>query len=670
MEKLRVDTPKERVVSEKHINDIKGLLDVDKSHQSEFNQKVIDEIIKAVLSGKTEKALKILDLKSRSENGEPVTIIPQEIKDNLISISNQYKEENNISTDAELKHKRYTNKQARKESWEQDRAKILELFDSFVNKSPKPKSKIDNKKSGMVKDVIIEDMVKEEVIENKFGGSGKGDSDEIIENKDVSKLSLVELVRRGYAFNSPQVLAALEKSKIDTEKQEKEILAKMESKKQNSQEKEAAIEKMRFENMIRDIKTLEGLGRRFKNDKEKIELWKNISEKYNLGIISIDPIKKEGNSAKEFAIQKYEKSLLEIGDIIKEGVDKVVIHGNDVYDKETMNATSLRFKNDLDTNGALYFLNDIANIKYKEGSTTEVVNKGGRSQENTGNVLYVDVGGRTTGVEKTGTGKRAFIDHHQEEYKTHETSATQITYDILVKNKIIEGEPWMENLVKFTTNMDNLQYVRGKDFDLKFFKEKWPSSLYSLAEKVPFKYLVQWFKEGRDPKNPFTEEEIKNIKIEKYSPASKTMSKHSLEGLIKTNSIAAAKSTANILFAKEQMIKNAIKTRTDELGKVLYNTTEEVINHRTGNNSINKIDINGFIPSTAMGYDTFISYNTETQKYFINSINYDLTNAYNRIKKIVPDTKLIRGVMILPPNNESRKLITPEKLLKILDLKE
>lgn len=488
-------------------------------------------------------------------------------------------------------------------------------------------------------------------------------------DQDVSKLSLLEILKLGYSLSSPEVTLALEREKENDLNKKTKLLNKLKNNKEDIKARENATKESQFKKMIQEIKILEEEGSRFKTDNEKIELWKKISEKYNLGIVSIEPVKEDGNSSKEFALQKYNEAMVEIGNLIKEGIDKIVIHGNDFYNKDTDEIKGLRFKNDLDTEGALYFLNNVANIKYKEGASTEIVNKGGQSKENTGNVLYVDVGGRIIGVEKTKTGKKAFLDHHQEGFRAYETSAAEMAYDTLIKNKIIEDEPWMKNLAKFITNMDNLQYVKEKDFDLEFFKNKWPSSLYALAEKVPFEYIAQWFKEGRDPQNPFTDEEIKNMKIEKYSPASKKMGKHSLEGLIKTNVKNVGKSIANIAFAKEQMRKNGIKTRTKELGKVLYNTTEEVQDVRAGKNPINKIDINGFIPATAMGYDTFVSYNAQTQKYFINSVNYNLTNIYNRIKKLVPETKLVRGVMILPPNNESRKNITPEKLLEILDLK-
>lgn len=427
----------------------------------------------------------------------------------------------------------------------------------------------------------------------------------------------------------------------------------------------------RFNAIVREIELMEKLGKIQKTDEEKIELWMKISEKYKLGITSIKPI--EGPSKKELKEEaEREQTISNIGEELKKGINRVVVHGER---NENLYNGKIYSNPDLDSESALYLLNDISNVKYdesivnKRGPHSELVAKGTKSWNQKGRALYIDTGGERMRIVGDKNGVDMFLDHHQEGYGS-ETSATELLYETLRKNNLIKDEPWIENFVKFNTDIDNLQFVRKENFGLDYLKNEWPRSLHALVKpsnknsenKLPLQEIIRLFKEGRDPANPYTQEEIKTktFKINGVEVR--------LEDLIKERQQELITDFENIEFAKEKMIKNGIKSITAEFGKILYNNySPEGKNGKSHTNTIH----HSLISAKASGYDTLISYNANTNRIYINSDTYDLTNAYERIKKIVPEVKLVRGVMVISPfGKKNREEMTEDKLLSALNIKE
>ncbi len=235
------------------------------------------------------------------------------------------------------------------------------------------------------------------------------------------------------------------------------------------------------------------------------------------------------------------ETIKNIGDLLRLGVDRVVIHGKTVLNEE--GDPALMISPDTDTLGALYLLNNSfdpnkkPNIHYKNqkeiqnslgsknkptpehnkgemveetitdpntgkdvdisyipGPSTEIIPKGVEdSSAQKGIVLYIDVGSRELSVEQNGVLTKIFIDHHGPEKGPQHTSATALMYEILTGNGMLKEKPvWIDKFTGFMNNVDNLSYVdeRGKDkkkvFTRDYFTKTWPNTLQGIYERIPF----------------------------------------------------------------------------------------------------------------------------------------------------------------------------------------
>ncbi len=79
---------------------------------------------------------------------------------------------------------------------------------------------------------------------------------------------------------------------------------------------------------------------------------------------------------------------------------------------------------------------------------------------------------------------------------------------------------------------------------------------------------------------------------------------------------------------------------------------------------------NGFLVAKALGYDTFATYMDQYKRYMVNTNTYNLMPVYDEFKKVVPESVLVRGVMLMQPQGLSkRKNITEDKFLKMVGIK-
>jgi len=370
------------------------------------------------------------------------------------------------------------------------------------------------------------------------------------------------------------------------------------------------------------------------------------------------------------------ETIKNIGDLLKIGVDRVVIHGKDIKNKDGEKETVI--SPDTDTLGALYLLNNSfdpnkkSNIKYNEGAFTETVQKGKKSEaKNNEVVLYVDVGRENLSIKIDGKTKNIFVDHHGEKTK-RQTSATSMIFEILNKNGLLKEKPiWMNSFVDFIDNVDNLLYLdkKNKDnekiFDEKYFLNTWPYSLQGIYDQIPFKALTSIFEKypNRNPNKPFTREEIMgeigNIKINETETLANICKKRKGQVDFSIKRVKDAISSAE---------KRGIKTENKTLGKFIYH---DFIKYDGEKKLINIIPNHlAFLTTKSLGYDSFVSYSKTKKNFFVNSATKDLTKIHEKINKILSDTQLIRGVFIFPPKNYSEidETLTEEQFRECLDI--
>ncbi|MDE2030663.1 MAG: hypothetical protein KGI58_00150 [Patescibacteria group bacterium] len=396
---------------------------------------------------------------------------------------------------------------------------------------------------------------------------------------------------------------------------------------------------------------------------------------------------------KEKSIQDERNEIItKIGQMLRQGVDKVVIHGQTIENGDEVEIKPEFGENiDTDTRGALYFLSLSKGVKYKEGSYTQLGFKGSkvdneepiisndRKQDKVDTTLYIDTSGENLSYKIGIDGKEIFIDHHHKYDNANYTSATELMYEVLTKNKMIKSEPWMKNMVDFVTNIDNLSYANDKRYNLEFLKNKWPESIIGIYKNVPFSKITQWFKEGRDPFKPeFTEADLNEVlpKVELSKDAEgntiKKIGETKLLDIINDKRREIGADISNAKLAIELMKAKGIKLENERLGKVLYNLQDrqqEIKDMGTGRNPVNKI-YNGFLVTKALGLDSYVTYQNKYNRFLINTNNHNLRPIYEEIKKIVPETVLVRGVMLMQPQGLSkRKEMTEDKFLNLLGLK-
>ncbi len=403
-----------------------------------------------------------------------------------------------------------------------------------------------------------------------------------------------------------------------------------------------------------------------------------------------------------------QKMMGEALEIMKKGVDRIVIHGGTTeFTEEHANSPftkSLPEKErrwkagekatitqpDVDVRASLYLLHLLkdtdgnpALVTYNEGAYTESVPKGSKKIEDTKKgavIIHIDTGGERFWVEKDGEITEVFIDHHNSE-RDWQTSATQIMAGILSINPefkaMLDENPWLKKLISFTTNIDNLKYVDEKwdngtkKFNENSFTNVWPKSLHSLASLMPFECLTQAIQEGRDPWNPYTEKEI--VEGIEYTDIHRGKKIFNIGEKIDDQKKASKGVLAGVERARKYTKTIGLPEETPELGKIIYHNFPKIDDYkRKGKKITNKIDNGlGFIATKAVGCDTYVVFNKSKNSFFINSTTHDLQPVFERLQKLYPGTTLVRGVMIFAPKGEDvLKEIDEEEFLKAVGMKK
>jgi len=377
---------------------------------------------------------------------------------------------------------------------------------------------------------------------------------------------------------------------------------------------------------------------------------------------------------------------------IEGGVDRIVVHGNDVSrimvngkevilpdgEKATISSP------DTDVLAALYLLNTATKGKNKKpiieyverGTFTEIVSKGSKKRERAypgEKVLYIDTGGKPFSIQTEKGVEELFLDHHTEG-RSKATSATQIVARILEKSNLFKEKPWLRVFVDFVTKTDNLTYVNDtyedgkRKFNENNFSNNWASSLYGIYKYLPLETLLQFFEEGRDPWKPFTQEELAGTfgsELVEYRDKKRPLR----EVIVDTQ-----KEVSTALFgarrAEEAMKEMPIQKSTAELGNVLYHNYARFEDKKSKKIITNKIPNQyAFLVTKALGYDTFAAYNPTHKTFFLNTGTKNIESTIQQLKKRYPGTTPVRGVMVFPPADKTLLAeSSEEEFLKIIGL--
>ena len=285
---------------------------------------------------------------------------------------------------------------------------------------------------------------------------------------------------------------------------------------------------------------------------------------------------------------------------------------------------------DLDSKIAIYILQNFGGAQDKK--VLEIAK--GTTRDN---AILVDVGDSDTLL--TVGEKKAEFNHHSDDAWI-KTSTSEIVLDSLIKIGRAEEQEWIRNLTNFVTEVDNMSYPRK---DKEWFENTYSKTILGLHKVLPVEMLIEYFKKGKDPYEPFTDEELANPTTFKNSRKETiTLVDACLEsqGLVK-QSIEGAE-----WHEWRNRAINGNKTYTTELGKILF--YEPYRETKTGKKK--KDEYHG-IPLGAhaaynLGYDSYVRWDPEQKGYFISLPGGHLEPIFDRIKHEDPDAKIIRSSMI------------------------
>lgn len=189
-------------------------------------------------------------------------------------------------------------------------------------------------------------------------------------------------------------------------------------------------------------------------------------------------------------------------------INQVILHAKEYDDRG-----KLTFESDLDNRLFVEILENFNNKNtkkdnlsgvYAKNAVFHIIPKGGTEkdlnkktqkgqplyEQKDGVTIIADVGNTWIEYEENDKNKIIKLDHHGEGARTP-TSASQQIYELLKEAKLIkENQKWLEDLVEFVTDLDNLSYVKEKkdkgEWTEEYFTKTWPRSLRAIAGKIPF----------------------------------------------------------------------------------------------------------------------------------------------------------------------------------------
>ncbi len=237
--------------------------------------------------------------------------------------------------------------------------------------------------------------------------------------------------------------------------------------------------------------------------------------------------------------------------------------------------------------------------------------------------MHIDTGNRNGIIiekEKDGT-TTIYFDHHSPEFTLEPTSATQLLYEGLTAADLLKEEPYLDKLVEFVTQVDNLSYPEN-------YYEKYPDydkMLIGLWSHIKFAHLEQFFKDGKNPTDILIPEEIKKYGLQETAKAQKINIERALKVL-------------------PEIEKDGLIIETDKYGKIVVDIG-------------GRLRPAGTIPSKYYGCDGYINWDSSNGEFFITVPGQDIDENFSQGIKV-------RGSMWLKPlDDPSPRTITLTEIL-------
>jgi hypothetical protein len=259
------------------------------------------------------------------------------------------------------------------------------------------------------------------------------------------------------------------------------------------------------------------------------------------------------------------------------------VHGRLDVDKKTGQKTILNFS-DLDGKTTLGLLKlaglDTKDVKYV--APGDYIS--GRINLDTGNRHGLVLEGEGT----------VFFDHHGKESESN-LSATAVTYEILTSLGLLEKKEYLDKMVQFVTQVDNRVYPDEE----KYFKEGYRTVL-GLQRFMQFKHLLDYFKAGRVPTDPLSDEDLSKMGL-----------------ILKSNE--QKKAIEESWKALQEMEKNGLIVDSEKYGEIAIDNGKKVIA--------------GFDAIKAFGCGAYIIWSPKDDSFFVSSTT-KLSDEFSQGRKV------------------------------------
>jgi len=323
-------------------------------------------------------------------------------------------------------------------------------------------------------------------------------------------------------------------------------------------------------------------------------------------------------------------------------INKFAVHTNNE------NITPLYKGSDLDGETCIKILEKTRKKIIRAGDNQNIwFVKKGESMDGAYNFDTGNVGGtRVKADKKTGT-VTIHSDHHDSEIR-NDTCAAKLMYEDLTYLRVLEKDKKFEKYLDFVTQIDNRTFPLDKE-KLKDCHK----TLFGLAEFVKPNEIIKFFKEGRDPAEPLTDEQIN--KLDPH--AGKRMKDgEPIQGKdLIDRSRNLEKNVKKSVERLEQMKEDGLIIDAPGYGgKIVVDIA------RNGTKTIPC----GFDAVRAYGYKAYVSWNPDKKSFFINTVD-DLKPGHQFEQEGILDMRG-RHMLMKPEKNTQPLTITLEKILSTL----
>lgn len=263
-----------------------------------------------------------------------------------------------------------------------------------------------------------------------------------------------------------------------------------------------------------------------------------------------------------------------------------------------------------------------------------------------------DLAGEVSMDEQLNYEQTGWQDHHGKESGPDSSAAKRVYEDLVLDGKL-QREPYLDKFVQFVTEIDNLSFSQTRDQYLESYK-----NLYGLGSFIPpdrLGNLIDFFKNGGDPRKELTEEEKKSLGITKTFQIEGKNGKKIPGGTL-DNSLKRQDYIINSLSKLDELVKpgrGMVVETSGRYGKILVDIREK-------KEEINTIPEAAF----ACGYDTYLFWSPVTNSFILSS-RYGFPENFS-----LSAGKRMRNMWISPESKKELNLPLKDVLYKLCEDKE